>query len=139
MSSTRHYAPNTNPLPTNYSFTTRLLALSLALLETLLESLKNVREVGKCVLGLTASRCGHSQINHQGVFHRLRHLRINLYARSDASRQRPQTVGRSRHENLIKFTLSPQVFSGRWAYFSSGVNNTNPTAGWSFFPGSWPC
>jgi len=31
LSSTRHYAPNTNQLLTNYSFTTRSLALSLAL------------------------------------------------------------------------------------------------------------
>jgi hypothetical protein len=31
LSSTRHYAPNTNQLLTNYSFITRSLALSLAL------------------------------------------------------------------------------------------------------------
>src|SRR6266487_575764 len=31
LSSTRHYAPKTNHLPTKYSFTTRSLALSLAL------------------------------------------------------------------------------------------------------------
>jgi hypothetical protein len=33
VSSTRHYSPNTNPLLTKYSFTTRLLALSLAQLD----------------------------------------------------------------------------------------------------------
>jgi hypothetical protein len=35
LSTTRHYAPNTNPLLTNYSFITRSLALSLALKSSL--------------------------------------------------------------------------------------------------------